>query len=73
MADHAAETPNKWVPSPKVRGYIYRVLVAAGPVCLFYGVLTAEEVAVWLGFGGTVLAPAGVLALANTPKGGGGA
>ena len=67
MAEHAAETPNRFIPSPKARAYIYSVLVAAGPVVLFYGLLSAEEVAVWLGLGGTILSPAGILARANTP------
>lgn len=68
MSDHAADTPNRWVPSPKARAYVYTVMVAAGPVVMFYGLMSAEEVAVWLGLGGTVLSPAGALALANTPK-----
>lgn len=66
MAEHAA--PAKFIPSPKGRAYIYRVLVAAGPVALLYGLLSAEEIAVWLGLGATILSPAGVLAAANTPK-----
>lgn len=68
MSEHAAETPNRWITSPKVRAYVYTVLVAAGPVVLFYGLMSAEEVAVWLGLGGTILSPAGTLALANIPK-----
>ena len=56
------------MPSPKVRSYIYRVLVAAGPVVLLYGLLSAEEIAVWLGLGATILSPGGILADANTPK-----
>ena len=67
MAEHAADTPNRWVPSPKVRAYIYSVAVAAGPLVLFYGLATAEEIALWLGFGGTALALPSALALANTP------
>jgi hypothetical protein len=62
------EPPARFIPSPKVRTYIYRVLVAAGPVVLLYGLLSAEEIAVWLGLGATVLSPGGVLAAANTPK-----
>jgi hypothetical protein len=66
MADHA--TPSRYVPSPKARAYIYRVLVAAGPVVLLYGLLSTEEIAVWLGLGATILSPGGALAAANTPK-----
>jgi hypothetical protein len=66
---YEAETPNKWIHDPQVRQYVYRVLAAAGPVALLYGVLTAEQIAVWLGLAGTVLAtPAGALAAANVPK-----
>ncbi|QIN94319.1 holin [Arthrobacter phage BlueFeather] len=70
MADHAA--PSRWIPSPKVRAYVYRVAVAAGPLVLFYGWMSAEEVALWLGLGGTALALPSALALVNTPKDGGG-
>lgn len=68
MSDHAAQTPNRWIPSPKVRGYVYRVAAAAGPVVLFYGLMTAHEYALWLGLGGTVLSVPQALAAANTPK-----
>jgi hypothetical protein len=68
MSQHAA-TPDKYIPSPRVRLYIYRCLVAAGPVVLLYGLLSAEEIAVWLGLGATVLSPGAGLAAANTPKG----
>lgn len=64
----APEAPARFIPSPKVRTYIYTVLVAAGPVVCFYGLMTAQEFALWAGLGGTVLAPAGLLAIANTPK-----
>ena len=66
MPEHAA--PARFIPSPKARAYIYRVAVAAGPLAIFYGLLTAEEVALWLGLGGTALALPSALALANTPK-----
>jgi hypothetical protein len=69
MAEHAAPAA-KFIPSAKVRAYIYSVAVAAGPLVLFYGIASAEEVALWLGLGGTVLALPSALALANTPKDG---
>lgn len=68
MADHVAETPNRWIPSPEIRKYIYRVLVALGPVALLYGLLTDAEIAVWFGVAETILgSPIGALALVNTP------
>lgn len=69
MADHAAETPNKFIPSPAVRRYIYQVLAAFGPIAVVSGWLTQEQFLLWLGFAGTVLAtPVSLLASANTPK-----
>ncbi len=50
----------------KVRVWIYGVLVAVGPLVTFYGVASVDEVALWLGLGGTVLGvPLGSLALSN--------
>jgi hypothetical protein len=43
------------MPSEKVRAYIYRVLLAVSPVVAFYGYLTQEEIALWLGVASTVL------------------
>lgn len=40
----------------RTRGYLYRVLAAAGVVALSYGVLSAEEVAVWTGLVATIFA-----------------
>lgn len=54
------------IPSQQLRKYIYDVAIAAGPVIVFYGLLTAEEVALWLGLGATILGtPAATLARAN--------
>lgn len=65
----ATDTPNRWVPRPEFRLWLYRVLAAAGPIAVFYGLATSEEVALWIGLGGVILAtPAGALAAANTPK-----
>ena len=62
-------TPNSWIPSPKARGYIYKIAAAAGPILVFYGIATAEEFALWLGFAGTLLGSSAlVLADVNKPK-----
>lgn len=45
------------------RGYVYRVLIAAGGVLIFYGVATSEEVAIWLGVATTLL---NIMPAANT-------
>lgn len=66
----ATDTPNRWVPRPEFRLWLYRVLGAAGPIIVFYGLASSEEVALWLGLGATILGtPAASLAAANTPKG----
>lgn len=50
----------------KRRAYIYRVALAAGAVAVFYGLITADELAIWAGAIATVLM---VLPTANTPTG----
>jgi hypothetical protein len=51
------------MPNEKVRAYIYRVLLATSPVIAFYGFLTQEELALWLGVASTVL---NILPVMNT-------
>ena len=51
------------MPSEKTRGYIYRILVAVGAVVAGYGLITAEELALWLGVATAVL---NILPAANT-------
>jgi aspartate oxidase len=49
------------------RAYIYRVLVAAGIVAVGYGVITQDEVDLWVQLAATILATGGLgLAAANT-------
>ena len=48
-----------------VRAYIYRVLVAVAPLLAFYGVISEQEIALWLTVVATVLGVG--LAAANTP------
>lgn len=54
----------------EVRKWIYAVIVAAGPILVFYGVASHEEVILWMGVGATILGvPGGTTALSNlTPK-----
>lgn len=64
-----AETPNRWIPSPKVREWIFGLLAAAGPIVAFYGYMTQEEIALWLGLGATILGtPGTALAARNVPR-----
>lgn len=54
--------PLSYLQTERVRAYIYRVLTVAGGVALFYGLLTAEELAVWSGLVATLF----VLPAVNT-------
>lgn len=66
---YASATPNKWIPNPDVRRWLFRTLATAGPLVVFYGLATAEEVALWLGLGATILGtPAATLASVNVPS-----
>ena len=65
----ATETPNRWIPRPEIRLWLFRSIAAAGPLVVFYGVATADEVALWLGLGATILGtPAASLASVNVPR-----
>ena len=44
-----------WIKDPGVRGYLYRIVVAAAAVAAAYGLVTSEELAVWLALVATVL------------------
>lgn len=47
----------------KTRGWIYRILVAVGVLLGGYGVLTGEQIAMWLGL---VVAALNIMPTANT-------
>lgn len=51
------------MPNEQIRAYVYRILMAAGAVAMFYGILSNEELAVWLGLAGVAL---NVLPATNT-------
>lgn len=51
----------------KTRAYIYRILVAAGAVVAGYGLITTNELSLWLGVATAVL---NILPAANTSTGG---
>lgn len=71
MGDHIDTTPNpgRWVPDPAVRRYIYGVVVALIPVLVGFGLISPEQVQLWLNLAAAVLGlGATALALPNTPK-----
>jgi membrane protein implicated in regulation of membrane protease activity len=43
------------MPSEQVRAYIYRILVAAGAVATSAGIITGDDIMVWLGLAAAVL------------------
>lgn len=47
----------------KTRAYIYRILIAAGTIALAYGLITADQIAVWLGLATAIL---NIMPAANT-------
>ena len=72
MGQHSAEsaTPNRWVPDPVIRRYLYGVVVALIPVLVAFGVVSPDSVQVWLNVAAAVLGlGTTTLAIANTPKG----
>lgn len=66
--DHRAETPNKWVPSPAARKYIYLAVAAVVAGLVVFGLVTEEQIAQWaqltMAF---VTLGATLLAAVNTP------
>lgn len=70
MPRHSTDTPNRFVPSPAARRYIYRLALALAPALVAHGVLTGTELTLWLGVLEAALSLPVGLALANTPKGG---
>lgn len=56
------------IPSAKVRGYLYALMVAASPIVVFYGLMTLAEVGLWIVFGGVALGVSNAVAVANLPK-----
>ena len=45
------------------RAYIYRILIAVGTLAMAYGLITADQIAVWLGLATAVL---NIMPAANT-------
>ena len=64
----AAATPNRWIPSPAVRLWLYSILVALAGLGIGYGIVTAEQGGLWLALGAAVLGVGNLLAAGNTPS-----
>ncbi len=64
----ATETPNRWIPRPEVRLWLYGVLVALAALAIGYGLLTAEQGGLWLAVFAAVLGVGPLVAARNTPR-----
>jgi hypothetical protein len=53
--------------TPKVRAWIYRIIVSAAPLAVFYGLLTSEAAALWTALIATLLGN-GLAALNTSTK-----
>jgi hypothetical protein len=62
-------TPNRWIPDPAVRRWLYGVVVAMIPVLVLFGLISPESVQLWLNLAAAILGlGTTALATANTPK-----
>ncbi|MGP6171985.1 hypothetical protein ACTU6V_12355 [Microbacterium sp. A204] len=65
----ANETPNRWVPSPAIRAWVYGIIAAAVPLLVLLGVFTVDVGTHVLNIAAALLAVGGLaLAGVNTPK-----
>lgn len=65
----ATITPNRWVPSPAVRAWLYGIIAAAVPLLVLLGVFSTEVGAHVLNIAAAFLAIGGLaLAAKNTPR-----
>lgn len=64
----ATETPNRWVPSPEVRLWMYGILVALAALAVAYGVVTVEQGGLWLALAAAVLGVGNLIAARNVPR-----
>lgn len=64
----ATQTPNRWVPSPEVRLWMYGVAVAVAALLIGYGILTIEQGGLWLAVIGAILGTGNAVAARNVPR-----
>lgn len=67
--ERATLTPNRWVPSPAVRAWLYGIIAALVPLLVLLGVFSTEVGAHVLNVAAAFLAIGGLaLAAKNTPR-----
>ncbi len=64
----ATQTPNKWVPSPSARLWLYGIAVAVAALLIGYGILTVEQGGLWLALFGAILGTGNAVAARNVPR-----
>lgn len=64
----ATQTPNKWVPSPDARLWLYGIAVALAALLIGYGILTVEQGGLWLALFGAILGTGNAVAARNVPR-----
>lgn len=62
------ETPNKWIPRPAIRAWLYGIAITVGALLVGYGVLTAEQSGLWLSLVGAILTGSNAVAAKNLPR-----
>lgn len=68
MNAHRTPGPDRFIPSPAVRRWLYGIAAAVVPALVLLDVVTGEEGAAWLAVAGAILGvPVLGLAAANTP------
>lgn len=68
IKQRATLTPNRWIPSPDARRWLYGVLVALAGVGVGYGIITAEQGGLWLSLGAAALGVGPLVAGRNVPS-----
>ena len=64
----ATRTPNRWVPSPAARLWLYGIAVAVAALLVGYGILTIEQGGLWLAVIGAILGTSNAVAARNVPR-----
>lgn len=73
MSKYRADGPaeinlGRVIRSPKARLYVYGIAGAAAPLLVSYGIISEQDVALWLALAGSILATGGLtVAAANVP------
>ena len=64
MSEHRAPTKT-FIPSPKVRRWIYGIGLTSAPLLVAYGLVEADKVPLWVSFFGVFLGVSNAVALGN--------